>query len=352
MARLITERDVRTVLAEDGATADAIAGMEALFREQARRGLTLVPRVQLTSPGDAGPGMMPARSLRLMPCIGHQLGAACVRIYTTATGDAGVATPCEILMLVDLESMALRALIEDHSLHTLRTAAPTAVATRHLARSDARTVAVIGSGRHARGQLAAVASVIQIEQARVFSPDLERRRRYCAEMERSLGVPVRPCRSAKDAVAGADVVIVATATSKPALEGAWLEPGMHINSIAPGELDEAAVSCSSIFPAYTRQLTEGTPTWTPIPQMLASGRLDSAALGTELAAVVAGHAPGRRNTDEITLFLSSGMAGWDLAIALWIEKWAQELGLGVPLPDTLSTGQYDYVCFAPSSARD
>lgn len=350
MATLITERDVRAVLGLPEATTDAIAAMERLFEEQAAQRLTLVPRIQLAHP-DTDSTSTPERSLRVMPCIGLGLGAACVRIYTTKRIGQSIATPAEMLLLFDLQGMQLRAIIEDRSLHTLRTAAPTAVATKYLARPDARRIAVIGTGRHARGQLAAVASVCQVETVTVFGRDVERRERYCQELQQLLGATVQGSGSAEEAVSGADIVIVATATSEPALKGKWLEPGMHVNSIAPSELDAAVISRSRIFPAYTRQLTDGAPTWTPIPQLLARGRLRASDLETQLCDVVAGRSPGRESPDDITLFISSGMAGWDLAIALWIDRWARELALGTELYDSASEHlARDYVCFAPGRA--
>jgi ornithine cyclodeaminase/alanine dehydrogenase-like protein (mu-crystallin family) len=335
MAILISEMDVRAVLSRPDSTSGAIATMERFFHEQALGRLTVVPRIQLGHP-EVEPQVMPQRSLRLMPSIGEGLGAACVRVYTTNKVGAAVETPSELLLLFDLETMKLRAMIEDRSLHTLRTAAPTAVATRYLARPDSRRIAVIGTGRHARGQLAAVASVCSVEETVVYGRNRKRLEHYCDEMGTILGSPVRPAQTPEEAVTGADVVIVATATAEPVLKGAWLEPGMHVNSIAPCELDAGAIERSRVFPAYTRQLTDGTPTWVPFPQMLAEGRLRRSDLETELCLVVAGQAAGRETRDEITLFLSTGMAGWDLAIALWIEDWAVKLGLGKELWD--STG--------------
>lgn len=336
MPLLITERDVRTVVSEPGATSDAIAAMGRLFIEQARGGLNQVPRVHVThrEPGDPDATHAPGRSLRLMPAIVPALGVACARVYTTKQADDTIATPSEHLLLYELDGMTLRAIIEDRSLHTLRTAAPTGLATDHLARADATRVGVIGTGRHARGQLAAVAAVRPLEEVAVFGRDQARREQFCRDMALATGVRVRPVAAAEDAVDGADIVVTATTTTTPVLRGRWLSPGVHVNSIAPCELDEDAVAQSRVFPAYTRQLTEGTPTWTPIPQMVRAGRLDADALATtELCQVVAGRTAGRTDPDAITLFISSGMAGWDAAIASWIDERARQAGLGTELTE-------------------
>ena len=158
-ALLLTEDDVRAVLAEPGSTVSAIDAMERAFAAYARGDFSSAPRLHIDHPAGSG-GERSGRSLRVLPCIAPAAGGAGCRIYTmNKTAGAYGAAPCELILLFDDTSMELRSLIEDYSLHALRTAAPSAVAVRHLAKRDVRSVAVIGSGRQARGQLAAVASV-------------------------------------------------------------------------------------------------------------------------------------------------------------------------------------------------
>ena len=325
MTLLVTEADVRQLLREEGALDEAIALVERALVEQAAGRHVLRERVQLDDL--LGPeGGSPERTLRLLPCIVPALGAAAVRIYTTnQVGDPGRPAPAELVLLFDYETMTLRALIEDYSLHTLRTAAPTGIATAYLARPDARRVAVIGAGRHARGQLAAVASARRLSDVRVYSPDAARRAAFCAEAAEALDCPVVACDRPEDAVEGADVVVTATRTTRPVLRAEWLAPGTHVNSIAPFELDEEIILRGRLFPSSA---AEAALRRHPIPELLERGVLDSAALETELADVVAGLAPGRESDDEITVFLSNGMANWDVAIAVWAESRARACGLG------------------------
>lgn len=331
MALLITEAVVRELMASPASTVEAIDAMEIVFVEQAYGRLALRPRIQVEyPPGSAGETA--GRSLRLLPCIVPALNAAAVRVYTTnKVGDSMRPAPSELILLYDHDTMELRALIEDYSLHNLRTAAPTGLATRHLAREDASRVGVLGSGRHARAQLAAVASVCRVERVDVFSPRLERREAFAREAEERLGVPVTAHSDPEAVVRQADVLVVATTTAEPVLRGEWLRPGAHVNSMAPSELDADTLRRARVFPDLAEDVLDGVPAWSPIPELVERGELSRAHFETQLCEVVAGTAAGRTSPDEVTLFISTGMATWDVAVAVWVEGAARRSGLGTEL---------------------
>jgi len=328
MPLLITEEDVRAMMSRPESTAEAIGLMERTLEEQAGGDFAHSIRLHLDYPSDASAWPVsgrPGRSIGMLPAIVPGLSGAALRTYTTC-GSGG--SPCELVLLFDVESMELRAIVEDYSLHGLRTAAPSGVAARHLARPDATRAGVVGSGRQARAQLAALASVRDLAEVRAYSPHDGRLRAFCAEMEELIDCPVVPCRRAEDAVRGADVVVTAATTREPVLSGEWLAPGVHLNSTAPAELDEQAILRGRVLPCFSDQVIRGTPPWEPIPTLLASGRITERELRTELCQVVAGSDPGRESPDDVTIFLSTGMAMWDVAIAVWAEALARELGLG------------------------
>jgi alanine dehydrogenase len=328
MPLLITEEDVRAMMSRPESTAEAIGLMERTLRGQAGGDFAHSVRLHLDYPPDASAWPLsgrPGRSIGMLPAIVPGLSGAALRMYTTCgRGDS----PCELVLLFDMETMELRAIVEDYSLHGLRTAAPSGVAAKHLARPDAARAGVVGSGRQARAQLAALASVRHLSEVRAYSPNERRLRAFCVEMEVLIACPVVPCRHAEDAVRGADVVVTAATTTEPVLSGEWLSPGVHVNSTAPAELDEEAILRGRVFPCFAEQVIRGTPPWEPIPTLLARGRITERELGTELCQVVAGDAPGRESPDDVTIFLSTGMAMWDVAIATWAEALARELGLG------------------------
>jgi alanine dehydrogenase len=328
MPLLITEEDVRAMMSRPEATAAAIGLMERTLEEQAGGDFAHSVRLHLDYPPDASAWPVsgrPGRSIGMLPAIVPGLAGAALRTYTTCgPGDS----PCELVLLFDIETMELRAIVEDYSLHGLRTAAPSGVAANHLARPEATRAGVVGSGRQARAQLAALASVRDLTEVRAYSPHDGRLRAFCAEMEELIACPVVPCRSAEDAVRGTDVVVTAATTTEPVLSGEWLSPGVHVNSTAPAELDEEAILRGRVFPCFSDQVIQGTPPWEPIPTLLASSRITERELETELCQVVAGNAPGRESPDDVTIFLSTGMAMWDVAIAVWAEALARTLGLG------------------------
>jgi alanine dehydrogenase len=328
----ITELDCRAIMGKPGALADAIAEVEKIIVAAARGTVDSLARIHLAAPG-APATEMSGKCVRVLPAIGDTMGAA-VRVYTmNKDGDPNRPAPCELILFFDSDDLTLRSVIEDYSLHSVRTAAPTAIATRHLARPSAALMGVIGTGRQAAAQIAAIASVQKLQEVRVFGRNRDRRIAFAAEMQRLVGSKVVPCESAKAAVKGAEIVTVAVNTRTPVLFGDWLEPGMHVNSISPCELDEQAVLRATIFPSSTDTLLYHQPRYSPFPEMVEGKRLPVSALTTELGQVAAGRAQGRRSDSDITLFVSTGSALWDLGVSRWIDGRAREFGLGKPLID-------------------
>ena len=323
----ISELDCLAIVREPGAMAEAIGEVEKLIAAEANETVASLPRVHLSAPGAPGTEMS-GRCIRMLPAIGDELGAA-VRVYTmNKEGNPNRPAPCELILFFDPNDLSLRSIIEDYSLHSLRTAVPSAIATRHLSPSGAERMGVIGTGRQAAAQVSAIASVQPLREIRVFGRNRERRLAFAAEMERLVGCKVVACETAEDAVRGVDIVTLAVNTRTPVFFGAWLKPGMHVNSISACELDEEAVLRSKVFPSSVETLLHHEPRYTPFPEMVEANRLNPAALKTELCHVVAGLAPGRQVASDITLFVSTGSAVWDLGVARWIDRRARELGLG------------------------
>src|SRR5439155_5468394 len=123
----------------------------------------------------------------------------------------------------------LKAMIEADLFGQLRTGAASGLATKLMANPDARTLAVIGTGRQARTQVLAVCAVRPIERVRVFAPTLEHRATFARAMEKELGIEVRPAASAQACVADADVVTTITKSAAPVCRAQWLARGVHVN---------------------------------------------------------------------------------------------------------------------------
>ena len=239
-----------------------------------------------------------------------------------------------IVMLYDYETGQLLACLEAGRLGQIRTGAASGLATQHMARGDAGTVAVIGSGFQARTQLEAVCAVRDIRQARVYSRRAERREDFAKTMTERLGVEVTPVDSGEQCVAGADVVITITSARDPVVQGEWLADGAHVNAAGGNhwmrrEVDEAVVTRADVVVVddLEQAKTEcGDLIW---PEARGTFRWDMA---HRLQDVVAGRVPGRPTEQSITLFESMGVALEDIAAAQLVYHKAIEQGIGQELP--------------------
>lgn len=236
--------------------------------------------------------------LGLMPAYAGALGVKLVGFYPN---NVGVPTHHAIIQLFKPETGEPLVWMDGRLITEERTAAVSAVATRHLANPDASVLALIGSGVQARSHLKALSLVRNFTDIRVWSP------RNAAAFAHEFGV--REAKSVKEAVAGADVIVTATNSEVPVLYGAWLSPGAHINAVGAcrpdwRELDDDVLARSRMY-VDSRAAAEQE-----------SGDARAAReIVAELGEVVAGTQPGRRSADEITVFKSLGLAVEDIASA-------------------------------------
>ena len=198
---IITELDYRAIMEKPMAMAQAIDEVEKVIMAEAKGTVIGHPRVHLSAPAMPATEMS-GRCLRVLPAISDEFGAA-VRVYTmNKEGDPNRPAPCELILFFDPNDLTLRSIMEDYSLHSLRTAAPSGIATRHLAKPTADRMGVIGTGRQAAAQVAAIASVRSLREIRVYGRNVERRQRFVAEMERLVGCEVVASETAEDALRG------------------------------------------------------------------------------------------------------------------------------------------------------
>jgi ornithine cyclodeaminase/alanine dehydrogenase-like protein (mu-crystallin family) len=203
-----------------------------------------------------------------------------------------------------------------------------------MAKENAATIGVIGSGFQARTQLEAVCVARNIKQAKVYSRRQERREEFANQMTERLNLEVKAVDSAQDCVAEADVVVTITSARDPVLEGAWLVPGAHVNAAGGNhwmrrEIDEDTVTRSEVIVVDDLDQAKvecGDLMW---PESRGSFRWDMA---HELQDVVAGRVKGRPSESSITLFESMGVALEDIAAAQLVYHKAREQGVGQELP--------------------
>jgi ornithine cyclodeaminase len=266
-----------------------------------------------------------------MPAVlGNAIGA---KIITVFPDNENTPYDAHIGVVLYFEPVhgRLLAVLDASAITAIRTAAVSGLATRLLARPDASTLAVLGTGVQAATHVEAVCCVRPINDVRVYGRDDERRRTFAAAMERRFTVPCRATSSAEEAVRGADVVCTTTSSRTPVLQGAWLEPGCHINAVGASvptarELDSAAVARSRLFVDRRESVLNEAGDFL-IPR--SEGEITDAHILSELGDVVLGRATGRATTEEITLFKSLGLAVEDVAAARFIYERARAEGAGV-----------------------
>jgi alanine dehydrogenase len=321
----LTEDDVKRALEGGGTYREAVEVIESVLRQQSEGSTFHLKRLTMEHP--AHPGHL-WHNIRILPGMVPELGAAAVRVYSGYRGT----NRSEVICLFDWSDMGMSAIISDFHLHAIRTAAPYGVAAKYLAREDARTLGIIGTGRYARGLAEAVCAVRSIKTIQVYSRKPENVRRFQTAVEAALGVEVIPASSGREAVKNADIMITATSGNVIVFEGSWLEPGCLYMSLAPGECDIATVLRSRVFLSGSDQVLGDTPPRKPFDTLVASGRFGHENVVAELCDVVGGKKAGRRNPEEMIMYESPGMGILDAGIGHWVRNRACQRGLGTELP--------------------
>jgi ornithine cyclodeaminase/alanine dehydrogenase-like protein (mu-crystallin family) len=235
------------------------------------------------------------------------------RFAVKAYGSNGVS--CYHVLLYSADR-GLLAIIEADQLGQIRTGAASGLATRHLARPEARRLGMIGAGRQARTQLLAVHQVRPLTSAAVFARNAESLGAFCEQMRRDTGLDVRPAASARAAIEGADIVVTATKSSTPVVEAAWLTPGMHVNAVGANaasrqELDPEAYAHPATLIAVD-DIEQARVEAGELVALAAQSRLDWTRVHT-LGDIIAN--PPHADANRITIFKSLGAAIEDLAAA-------------------------------------
>ncbi len=295
---VLSEHDVRALLPMN----ECIEAMDGVLRSLAR-GELHQPLRFLTRPPNA------ESLMGFMPAYRSAQGSVwSLKEIVIAPGNParGLDAHQGAVLLHDGETGELRALLNASPITEIRTAAVSAVATRALARSDARVVAILGAGVQARSHADAMRAVLDDVEIRTWS--------------RGDGG------TAENVLRGADVVCTCTSAREPILRWNWLAAGTHVNAVGSSlpttrELDTETMVAASLF-VDRREST-----------LNESGDLLLAGLGeehirAELGEVLTGAQPGRADREKLTVFKSLGLAVEDLAAAELIVRKARERGIG------------------------
>jgi alanine dehydrogenase len=237
------------------------------------------------------------------------------------------------------------AIYPDGIVQRMRVGATCGLAAKYLARSDARDVALLGTGWQAGAQIMAIRAVRAIERVRCYSPRRERREAFAREMQAKHDIDVTPVATAWDAVRGADIVMCATNSMGPVFAAEWLEPGMHVSSLKRLELDENVVAAADVVFTHVREAdakivrTAGADLARETEQQKAAySRKIEQTNRPELSDLLLGRKAGRQSDRDITLFLNYTGLGYQFAATGHvIYTKARERGLGRVLDTDLLT---------------
>ena len=297
---MLTDRDLDARLPMP----EAIRTIESALRAHAEGRLLAPPRFSVA--GERG---------ALVFTVGGTKGARAMlgfRAYTTFGG--GSPDHVQLVAVFDGVSGDLEGVVLGNRLGALRTGAIGGVAIDRLAIRDARRLAILGSGTQARTQLEAAVCVRPFETVRVFSPHRAHREAFARELSAVTGRTVEAVRGPRDAVEEADVVVCATTSGSPAFRSDWLKPGAHVTTLGgafrgAADIEPRVVQRSTVIVTDSRAQLEAFT-----DPSLVVGTAHEKKL-VELGALVVGRARGRVSDKDITLFLSVGLAGTEVAVA-------------------------------------
>jgi ornithine cyclodeaminase len=321
LALLLSEKDVRAVLSMD----DLIAAMEQALAQYSTGGA----RQPLRSVFDVGGqhafhGVMPA-FIEQPPSLGTKI----VTVYASNI-TRGLPSHLATIILLDPETGGLRAVMDGRYITEARTAAASAASAKHLSKPDARVLAVIGSGVQAHSHIEALVRVRPIEEVRVWGRTPEHADALIAEIAPHIAARLTRSASAEQAVSGADLIALVTASREPVLRRAWVAPGAHICAVGAcrpdqREMDTALVRDAVVFvDSRIGAIAEAGDIVIPMSE----GAITEQHVVAELGQVIAGAAPGRPSADAITVYKSLGMAVEDVAAARLAWERAAARGLG------------------------
>ena len=352
MTLSLSNEDVETALSMP----DCLDAMETAYRDlglmQGGNGI----RSEILTPISREDGLY---SLLTMSGVWPRFGIGAVRINSdivtwpeSPSGRRRVKIPAApngrysgLVLLFSTHTGEPLAIYPDGVAQRMRVAAVSGLAAKYLARSDAREVALLGTGWQAGGQAMAIAAVRNIKRIRCYSPHRERREAFAVEMQAKLGIEITSAATAREAVTGADVVLCATNSLQPVLAEEWLEPGMHVSSLSRLELSANVIRAADVTVVHVHHAeskilrTAGADLARELEgQKSALSNMIAQTERPELSDLLLGKAHGRRSNGDITLFLNYAGLGYQFAATGHvIYTKARERGLGRALDTDLFT---------------
>jgi ornithine cyclodeaminase len=305
---VLSQEEVRELLDLD----ELVDALAAAHAELSAGEASMPPRIAAFAQNDGLLGVMPA----YLPSA----GLAC-KLVTLFPRNRDRHTHQALICLFDEENGTPVALMDGTYITATRTAAGSALATRLLAREDARVLAILGAGVQAHAHAKALGRVREFTEIRVASRD----RTNAEQLAEQIGG--KAVASWEEALHGADVVAATTHSAEPIVKREWLSPGVHVNSVGAnpsgrGEVDAATIA-EALVAVESRESTLAPP-----PAGAAEFSEGDHVDVVELGELVSGRRPGRTSPDQITLYKSVGVAVQDAAAAALVLAAARERSVG------------------------
>jgi alanine dehydrogenase len=322
MIVFLSENDVQTAITMP----ETLTIVEAAFRDYALEQATLLPRVSQTMPGATGMFRILGATLPRQEMFGLK----------TLTGFPGRRLDHEVyfaILIFEMGSGALRAVISANYLTGLRTGAASGVAAKYLARADASSLGIVGAGVQAWYQAEALCAVRDIRTAKVFSRNKSKAEAFALRLQAMLSVDAVAVDSAEEAVRDSDLVIAATSSYEPIIQGAWLKPGTHVSGIGANtplkkELDPTCFERARVVADSREQVMAECG---DLRGAIEGGTVKADVVYAELGELAAGLKEGRASAEEVTIFKSVGLGLQDIAVAAALLGTAKPCRVGTPL---------------------
>lgn len=355
MTLLLSNEEIENLLTMP----ESLAALEAAYKDIATG--KAIPGTRADNVGKVDHGMGDVESLyqlKMMGSVVESLEVGSIRInsdvltWPTKSGTKRrVKAPLApndrwtgLVLLFSMKTGEPLAIFPDGVIQLTRVAATTALAIKHMARTNSKTVGLIGAGEQAKSHVLATAAVRDVEEVKVFSPTKSNRDAFCQELQGKTGIQMTSVDSAREAVEKTDIAICATNALDTVFFKDWIEPGMHITSIqdkGASEIEPAAILASDVVAIHERgNMSHGYITKTSSVTMPDQGEdltdipeLDDIVNGPTLAELIAGTAPSRTSDDQVTCFLNyRGLGAQFAAIGYAVYNNAKKQGVGNELP--------------------
>ena len=304
---------------------ETLDAVEEAFREKGYGRVQMPPKVYVSFKKYNG-------DFRVMPSYLEYFDIAGVKMVNVHPNNPqlhGKPTVMATIMLIDPKTGTPLSIMNGTSITAMRTGAASGLATKYLARTNSKMLALIGTGVQARTQLQAINAVLNLDEVKAYDVSKEALTRFIEEVKEKYEIKISPGENIEECVKCADVISVSTPTTYPIIKHAWVKNGTHINAIgadAPGkqELDPMILKNAKIVVDDLTQAVHSGEVNIPISQ----GFLKVEDIYAELGGIIIGDKPGRIHDDEITVFVSTGLSLQDISTATQIYKIAMEKGLG------------------------